>query len=267
MSESLRIGFVPGVNPDKWAKVWRRRLPDSPLDMVPVGETQDPRSLIDGGDVDMCFVRLPIERDALHLIPLWEEMPVAVLAKEHPAADRDEIPLDELLAEQLVVGDVPDWEQIRTATPLPFPPMTTKDAIEVVASGTGMAILPMAVARLHNRKDVVHRPVLGLPTTRIGLAWLVANDDPRLETFIGIVRGRRETSSRENPPVAAPKKQGKKGGQAAKQSGSKQAGSKQSGQGSARGTSGKRPQRTGKPARRGAPKPGSGRGGASRRGR
>src|SRR3546814_20311423 len=84
----------------------------------------------------------------------------------------------------------------------------------------------MAVARLHNRKDVVHRPVLGLPTTRIGLAWLVANDDPRLETFIGIVRGRRETSSRENPPVAAPKKQGKKGGQAAKQSGSKQAGSK-----------------------------------------
>src|SRR3546814_12213676 len=128
-------------------------------------------------------------------------MPVAVLAKEHPAADRDEIPLDELLAEQLVVGDVPDWEQIRTATPLPFPPMTTKDAIEVVASGTGMAILPMAVARLHNRKDVVHRPVLGLPTTPLGLAWLVAHDAPRLEPFIRIVRARRETTTQEHPHV------------------------------------------------------------------
>src|SRR3546814_19941916 len=117
----------------------------------------------------------------------------------------------------------------------------------------------MAVARLHNRKDVVHRPVLGLPTTRIGLAWLVANDDPRLETFIGIVRGRRETSSRENPPVDAPKKQGKKGGQAAKQYGSKQAGPKQSGQGTERGTSRKRPPRTGQPARRGAPHPETGR--------
>ena len=47
----------------------------------------------------------------------------------------------------------------------------------------------MSVARLHHRKDVTHRTVTDLPPTTIGLAWLVDNDDPRVQTFIGIVRG------------------------------------------------------------------------------
>ena len=54
----------------------------------------------------------------------------------------------------------------------------------------------MSVARLHHRKDVTHRTVTDLPSTTVGLAWLVENDDPRIQTFIGIVRGRSERSSR-----------------------------------------------------------------------
>ena len=74
--------------------------------------------------------------------------------------------------------------------------MSVRDAVEVVASGTGIVLLPMSVARLHHRKDVLHRPVTDLATTKIGLAWLVDNEDPRIQTFIGIVRGRTERSSR-----------------------------------------------------------------------
>jgi hypothetical protein len=43
---------------------------------------------------------------------------------------------------------------------------------------------------------VTFRPVTDLPTTKVGLAWRVDNDDPRIQYFIGIVRGRTERSSR-----------------------------------------------------------------------
>jgi DNA-binding transcriptional LysR family regulator len=87
-------------------------------------------------------------------------------------------------------GWTPDAEQ------LAWPTMTVRDAIEVVASGTGVVIVPMSVARLHHRKDTEYRPVTDLSPTTVGLSWLVENDDPRVQTFIGIVRGRTERSSR-----------------------------------------------------------------------
>lgn len=207
MTAPLRIGFVPGVIPDKWARIWREREPGSSLELVALGEVDDPRAGIDTHELDMCFLRLPVDQAGLHLIPLYEEVPVVVVGTEHPAAAYDELSLADLAAEQLVLGVVPNWEEVRTATPLPFGPMTTKDAIEVVASGTGIAIVPLSIARLHHRKDVVHRPVSDVEATRVGLAWLVENEDPRLETFIGIVRGRRATSTR--GAGAVPEKQKK----------------------------------------------------------
>lgn len=216
VSEPFRIAFAPGVTPDKWVRTWRQRYPQSALEVALV-ETADQRRVLYDGSADMALVRLPIEREGLHLIPLYEEQPVVVVAKEHPVAAYDELPLAELSGEQLVAGEVPGWSEITTVEPLPFPPMSTKDAVEVVASGTGMAILPLSLARLHHRKDVVHRPVLDVPTTQVGLAWLATNDDPRVEIFIGVVRGRRVNSSR-GDSAAAPKQESapKKSGQAAR---------------------------------------------------
>lgn len=197
----LRIAFVAGVTPDKWARIWRERHGDTPLHLTPV-EQAEQRRVLDDGEADMAFVRLPVDREGLHLIPLYEEQPVVVVGKEHPVAAYDEVPLADLADEQLVAGDVPGWSDLQRVAPLEFPEMTIKQAIEVVASGTGVAIVPMSLARLHHRKDVVHRQVLDVPTTQVGLAWSVDNDDPRLEDFIGIVRGRRANSSRGGAPAA-----------------------------------------------------------------
>ena len=205
MSEPWRIGFVPGVTPDKWARVWREREPGSPLELVPVGE-EDQRAVLDDHRVDMCLVRLPIDTDGLHLIPLYVERAVVVAPREHPVAAYDEVPLADLAHEQLVAGDVPGWEALRTAEPLPFPELTLPEALEVVASGTGIAIVPMSLARLHHRRDLVHRPVPDLPGTRIGLAWPAAREDERVERFIGVVRGRTARSSRGAPAPATPRK-------------------------------------------------------------
>jgi DNA-binding transcriptional LysR family regulator len=189
---TFRLGFVTGATPDKWARVWRERSRER-LDLVPLTEEEQEPALR-GGEVDMAIVRLPVDRDGLHLIRLYDEVPVVVLARDHYLSLADDVSLDELAEEQLVLPHRSGWTP--SVEQLPWPPMGEKDAVETVAAGTGVAILPMSVARLHHRKDVVHRPVRDLEPTTVGLAWLVEHDDERTQAFVGIVRGRTAHSSR-----------------------------------------------------------------------
>ncbi|WP_372728737.1 LysR family substrate-binding domain-containing protein [Nocardioides sp.] len=192
-SQSFRVGFVTGATPDKWARTWRERTPRDPLELVPVSEPEQELGLRDGS-LDMCLVRLPIDREDLHCIPLYEEVPVVVSGLEHLVTAVDEVTLADLVDEQLVLPHASGWTP--EADQLEWPAMSVKDAMEVVASGTGVVIVPMSVARLHQRKDTAYRPVTDLPTTQVGLAWRIDNEDPRVQTFIGIVRGRTSRSSR-----------------------------------------------------------------------
>jgi DNA-binding transcriptional LysR family regulator len=193
VTQPFRVGFVTGATPDKWAGIWRSRHRSEPLELVPVTQDVQEDGLRDGS-LDMALVRLPIDRDGLHCIPLYDERPVAVVGTEHLATLVDEVSLADLADEQLVLPHDSGWTP--DAQQLDWPPMSVRDAIEVVASGTGVVIVPMSIARLHHRKDTTYRPVTDLPPTKIGLAWRVDNEDPRVQRFIGIVRGRTERSSR-----------------------------------------------------------------------
>ncbi|MFC6285216.1 LysR family substrate-binding domain-containing protein [Nocardioides sp. GCM10027113] len=191
--DPFRVGFVTGATPDKWARTWREREPRKPLELVPVTEEQQ-EPLLRDGSLDMCLVRLPVDREGLHCIPLYEEVAVVVVPRDHLVTVADEVVLADLDEEQLVAPHRSGWTP--AVDQLDFPPMTSQEAVEVVASGTGVALMPMSVARLLHRKDVTHRPVSDLPTTTVGLAWLVDNEDERVQAFIGVVRGRTARSSR-----------------------------------------------------------------------
>lgn len=192
MSAPLRVGFVSGATPDKWARAWRERR-RQPLELVPVTEAEQEVGLRDGS-LDMALVRLPVDRTDLHCIPLYDEVPVAVVGVDHFVAAADEVTLADLVDEQLVRPHASGWRP--TADQLRWPAMTEREAIETVASGTGVVIVPMSVARLHHRKDTVSRPVADLEPTTIALAWLVDRDDETTQAFVGVVRGRRASSSR-----------------------------------------------------------------------
>jgi DNA-binding transcriptional LysR family regulator len=185
----FHVSFVEGVTPGKWLRTWDERMRRTPIEATMVTDDRQFSALYDG-TADMAFVRGAVDRDRLHLIALYDEVPVVVVPKEHPVAELAEVDLSDLSGEQLLNEPVPGW--VSTAEPLDFPPMTTKQAIEVIASGTGIVIVPMSVARVQS--------------TNIGLAWALGNEDPRLETFIGIVRGRTARSSREEPTPPQPKK-------------------------------------------------------------
>ncbi|MEQ7846267.1 LysR substrate-binding domain-containing protein [Nocardioides kribbensis] len=192
MTTPFRVGFVTGATPDKWAETWRRRS-RVPLELVPVEEPEQEEGLRDG-TLDMTLVRLPVDRDVLHCIPLYEEVPVVVVGHEHVVTAVDEVELADLAEEQLVRPHVSGWRP--EAPQLAWPVMSLPEAVETVAAGTGVLLAPMSVARLLRRKDTAYRPVVDLPATRVGLAWRLDRDDERIQTFIGIVRGRTERSSR-----------------------------------------------------------------------
>lgn len=192
MTSVLRVGFVSGATPDKWARAWRERRAER-LELVPVTEgRQEP--LLRDRELDMCLVRLPVDRDGLHLVRLYDERPVVVVPRDHFVTAAAEVTLEDLADEQLVLPHRSGWRP--SVAQLDWPEMTERQAVEAVAAGSGIALLPMSVARLHARKDVASRPVTDLSPTTVGLAWLAERDDELTQAFVGVVRGRTARSSR-----------------------------------------------------------------------
>lgn len=193
MNEPLRIGFVTGATPDKWARSWRTQRRE-PLELVPVTEAEQLDGVRDGS-LDMAIVRLPVDTDDLHCVRLYDEVQVVAASREHMiAATDDEVSTADLVDEQLVRPHASGWRP--RADQLDWPPMSEQDAIETVAAGTGIAIMPMSVARLHQRKDVITREVADLDPTTIALVWLLDRDDEVTQTFVGVTKGRTARSSR-----------------------------------------------------------------------
>lgn len=193
MTRTLRIGFVTGATPDKWARHWRDRRRE-PLELVPITEEQQ-EVLVRDGSLDMVLARLPVDREGLHCVRLYDELPVVVASRDHfLAAADEEVTTADLADEQLVVPHPSGWTP--TAEQLDWPPMTAAEAVETVAAGTGIALLPMSVARLHQRKDVVHRVVSDLPVSTIALVWRIDRDDELTQAFVGVTRGRTANTSR-----------------------------------------------------------------------
>lgn len=176
---------MPGVTLTKWRRVWGERNPRNTLEVVEVTESDQRRLLIER-DVDACFVRLPIERDGLHLIPLYDEVPVVLARKDHPVSVVSSVTLAELADETVLEPDHPD-------------------VVDLVAGGAGVLLVPLSVARTYSRRDLVHRPISDAAPTTVGLAWPVEDPAELIEDFIGVVRGRTVNSSRSQPSgTAAP---------------------------------------------------------------
>ncbi|WP_022908820.1 LysR substrate-binding domain-containing protein [Aestuariimicrobium kwangyangense] len=171
----LRVGFVPGVTLTKWRRIWAERFRSS-LEVVELAQDDQRRALVEGR-VDLAFVRLPIDRSGLHLITLYDEVPVVWMSGDHLLAALDEVSSDDLVDERVITHADPG-------------------SIELATWSAAVLRVPMSIARSGSRKDLVHRVVTDAEPTTIGLAWLVTNDHPLVEEFIGVVRGRSATSSR-----------------------------------------------------------------------
>ena len=177
---ALKVAFVAGVAPGKWFHRWEERFPDVPLYSQMV-EDSEQLAVLGDGRADVAFVRLPVDKDreGLHVIPLYEELPVVVAPKGHEIQAFEEIPLAEVADELFKYDGGPS------------------ERLDLVEGGAGLAIMPMSVVRHFNRKDLRYRPVTGVEPYGVGIAWRRDNESGTIQEFIGVVRGRGANSSRQ----------------------------------------------------------------------
>ncbi|NYE21409.1 LysR family substrate-binding domain-containing protein [Microbacterium immunditiarum] len=203
--DRFTLGAIPGATPGKWIATWRERVPDVPLELRHISVSTQREELLaprdpdtDEPPVDAALVRLPIVREGLHVIPLYDEVPVVVVSKDSHLNAADELELADLADEVVIVprDDVLGIEVPGAVAPSFDPPDDTEQAIATVATGVGVVIVPMSLARLHHRRDVEHRPLRDGPPSTVALAWPTDAPSPLVETFVGIVRGRTANSSR-----------------------------------------------------------------------
>ncbi|MGW0294987.1 LysR family transcriptional regulator substrate-binding protein [Streptomyces tuirus] len=200
---SFRLAYVPGVMPDKWVRIWNERQPDVPLTLTQVPAGAAAERLL-GGDADAGLVRTPVDREVFSAIPLYTEQTVVVVPKDHLVTAVDEVAPEDL-ADDIVLhplDDVLDWQNL-PGRPALERPATTADAVELVAAGIGVLVVPLSLARLHHRKDLTHRPLEDAPESSVVLAWPTDAKTDQIEDFIGIVRGRtvNSTRGRQQPPA------------------------------------------------------------------
>ncbi|MEU3603106.1 LysR substrate-binding domain-containing protein [Streptomyces sp. NPDC006798] len=262
----FRLAYVPGATPAKWARIWRERLPEVPLELLQTPVPEAPGLLRDGG-ADAGLLRLPVDRTVFSAIPLYTETTVVIVPKDHLVAAADEVSVTDL-SDEIVLHPLDDpltWESL-PGRPAIERPATTADAIELVAAGVGVLVAPQSLARLHHRRDLTYRTVVDAPQSSVALAWPEEATTDLVEDFIGIVRGRTVNSTR-GRRAAEPReeKPAKSGGSGRGGSGSG-SGQRRSATGGGRTGSGSG-SRTGRAASGGRSGGGSGRASGSGRGR
>lgn len=189
----LRVGYVPGVQPDKWLTRWRERNPDV---TITAHRAADPRAELarsaGEGGFDVIFFREPEDapRSAppgLLRIPLYTETMAVVAGKDHELGAFD----------VLSTGDLDGERWLDPVDAVTAAPEEVSAAVDLVAAGVGLLVLPLPYVRSLSRRDVVARPLEGVAATRMGIAWSPTREGETLiDDFVGIVRGRTAATSR-----------------------------------------------------------------------
>lgn len=209
----LRVGFVRGTAPAKWARRWDG-TGEPPLEMIPLSDVDAPA---DRESFDVLLERaapgeVPAGSDGRprtrHAVRLYEEAVALVIAADHEI-DSDQVDLEALEAINLL--DYPglpgQWPAAAPWAVAELAPTSIAEVLDLVAAGLGGVLLPLPLARhlVDKHQHVVLPTAADLPGTSIWATWAVSRDGEDIQQLIGIMRGRTPRSSRGDLPSKASK--------------------------------------------------------------
>src|SRR5215471_14821355 len=206
---TLRIAYVPAVayiGLPEIVRAFRQRLPDVEVRLQETNPARQVQALL-AGRVDVGFARGPIQEPALNVQTVMEEPLVAALPTGHPLSGRKIIKLEMLAHEPFVLqarsrGPGSHDQILAICRAAGFSPRIVQEgsqteAVNLVAAGVGVAIVPRSLRRIR-RSGVVYRPLLERPTTQLVMAWCKGEPLPMVRSFLEEARriGERATSNR-----------------------------------------------------------------------
>lgn len=198
------VGFMPGLTVTEAVRSFQRAHPDVTMQVTRTGWEDQVRVLHDGR-ADVSYLRRPFDPAGLATEPLFSEPRVVMLPADHALATADGVLMSDLAAEHLLQDPaaVPEWAAVavemrrrrgsaRTAS------RTVEEKLELVAVGSGIAILPLSTARFYRRPDVRFVPVTDLPPTEVHLGWEKGRRSRLITAFVATAR-KVETGGRRAP--------------------------------------------------------------------
>jgi DNA-binding transcriptional LysR family regulator len=201
---SLRIGFgiasLAAGLPDILTR-FRQHFPAVQVSMRDM-PTPDQIEALEQGNIDVGFVRLPVERPNLVTVPVLEERLVAAIPQGMPyrkglASLRNE-PF--VVIARSVSASYVD-HVVRTCRAAGFTPRIVQEANELftvlslVRSGVGVSLVPRSANLMHVPNVRLLDTGLDEARWKIGLAWHKADPlDPLVQNFIRLVRQPRNVA-------------------------------------------------------------------------
>jgi DNA-binding transcriptional LysR family regulator len=196
--ERLTVGFYGSAGADRLADVLRRFADQHPGVEVSVRELLlESIDELQEGRVDVAFTRLLPGQAELEIDVLVREPRVVVLPAAHPLAARESVLFEDLRDERFITnpigGNVPArWlsEQQRHGLPgrVAAEAASIQEILTLVASGSGVSLVPAPVAARYPRTDVIYLPVRDADPAVVSLAWRDGGLTPTAEAFVSTVR-------------------------------------------------------------------------------
>jgi DNA-binding transcriptional LysR family regulator len=186
--ESFIVGFMPGLIVTPAVRAFGGRHPELAVEVL-LTSYPTQTAFIRDGQVDVSYIRTPVQRRGLSLRLLLKEPRAVVLPRSHRLAGKESIRLADLAGERALqpAEVVPEWREISATRPAQLPAMDTVEAkLEHVAAGHGLVILPLSTALFYTRPDLTWAVVEDIAPSEVHLAWDSARRSPLLAEFAAI---------------------------------------------------------------------------------
>ncbi|WP_052863061.1 LysR family transcriptional regulator [Streptomyces niger] len=170
--QRLVVAFSTGLHVSEAIRAFTSRHPDVETDVVPVRWWEQDAPIRDGR-AQVAYIRRPFDEAGLHVIPIGREPRTACMPATHPLAPRRQLTSADLDGVRLL-----DAPTRRTSS--------IEEKFELIASGHGIALVPLSVARAYSRPDLVHVPVTDAPETETCLVAPADRHEKLLRDFLAI---------------------------------------------------------------------------------
>jgi DNA-binding transcriptional LysR family regulator len=184
------VGFMPGLTVTEAVRAFQRTHPDVAMSVMRTGWEDQTRVLHDGR-ADVSYLRRPFDPSGLATESLFAEPRVVMLPAAHELATAPGVLMSDLAAEHLLQDPaaVPEWAAVaaemgRRRSAGRSPNRTVEEKLELVAVGSGIAILPLSTARFYRRADVTYVPVTDLTATEVHLGWEEGRRSALIAAFV-----------------------------------------------------------------------------------
>lgn len=170
--QRLVVAFTPGLRVSDAVRAFSLSRPEVQIDLMRLQWWEQDGPLRDGR-ADVGLLRRPFDDSDLQTIRVGSEQKLACLPAGHPLSGRPVLRVADLADEDMLDSKSPHVSSI-------------EEKFELIAAGTGVAMVPVSVASAYPRADLVYIPVEDSEPVETCLVVRAGRQDSHLSDFLTI---------------------------------------------------------------------------------